>query len=318
MQEPIVSVVMSVYNGGDALRDTLGSILSQKGVPLEFIVVNDGSSDTSPLMLDEWAARDPRLRVIHQTNTGLTRALIRGCSEARGNFIARQDCGDLSLPGRLAQQVDRLTNGNDFVAVSCHTQFIGPRDEPLFCTEIDEAHLNQGLRYGLDGHHKGPSHHGSVMMRRDAYVRAGGYRAAFHFAQDLDLWTRLAQLGQFAVVPKALYKARLDARSISGMQALEQRRLAELIAAATRARNAGRSEVEFLAEASTVRPVAHGDRARRLAQGNYFIGSCIAARDPVAAQKYFKSALSLNPTMARAWIKLLLCFGRAIVAGRNA
>ena len=98
---PEVSVVMSVYNGASHLAATLDSILSQEGVELEFIVVNDGSSDKSGQILNDYAQRDSRLRIIHQENTGLTRALIRGCDAARGEFIARQDAGDISLPGPI-------------------------------------------------------------------------------------------------------------------------------------------------------------------------------------------------------------------------
>src|SRR5262245_30164988 len=96
---PEVSVMMSVYNGASHLAATLDRILSQEGVALEFIVVNDGSTDKSSQILNDYAQRDSRLRVIHQENTGLTRALIRGCDAARGEFIARNDAGDISLPG---------------------------------------------------------------------------------------------------------------------------------------------------------------------------------------------------------------------------
>ena len=91
--DPEVSVVMSVYNGASHLFATLDSILSQEGVKFEFIVVNDGSSDKTGRILNDYAQRDSRLRIIHQENTGLTRALIRGCDAARGEFIARQDAG---------------------------------------------------------------------------------------------------------------------------------------------------------------------------------------------------------------------------------
>src|SRR5215472_5045758 len=98
---PEVSVVMSVYNNAPDLARTLDSILSQEGVDFEFIVVNDGSSDQSGQILNKYAQRDSRLRIIHQENAGLTRALIRGCDVARGEYIARQDAGDFSLPDRL-------------------------------------------------------------------------------------------------------------------------------------------------------------------------------------------------------------------------
>src|SRR5882672_190526 len=76
---------MSVLNGAEALPATLDSVLDQQDCDFEFIVVNDGSTDASACILDRRAAGDPRLRVIHQANTGLTLALIRGCNEARGD-----------------------------------------------------------------------------------------------------------------------------------------------------------------------------------------------------------------------------------------
>ena len=123
---------MSVYNGASDLPITIDSILSQEGVEFEFIVVNDGSSDKSGQILNEYAQRDGRLRIIHQENTGLTRALIRGCDVARGEFIARQDAGDVSLAGRLKSQVALLREYGDCVLVSCWTEFIGPHGEFLY------------------------------------------------------------------------------------------------------------------------------------------------------------------------------------------
>jgi glycosyltransferase involved in cell wall biosynthesis len=101
MPVPRISVVTSVYNGERYLRESLESVLSQEGVDLELIVVDDGSEDSTPEILADSATRDPRLRVLTQENRGLTVALIRGCAEARGEFIARHDLDDLSLPGRL-------------------------------------------------------------------------------------------------------------------------------------------------------------------------------------------------------------------------
>src|SRR5262249_13606755 len=118
---PEVSVVMSVYNAASCLAATMDSILSQDGVELEFIVVNDGSIDETGEILDKYTRRDPRVRIIDQENTGLTRALIRGCGVARGEFIARQDAGDLSLARRLAVQRDVLKTNKSIVMTSCAT-----------------------------------------------------------------------------------------------------------------------------------------------------------------------------------------------------
>lgn len=309
MKLPEVSVIMSVYNGASALPSTLQSILDQQDCDLEFIVVNDGSSDGTGPLLDAWAKRDARLRVIHQANAGLTRALITGCAEARGEFIARQDCGDISLPGRLTRQVKQLKMDVGSVAVSCHTLFVGPRDESLYQTIITEEHLNIGLAADSGRELRGPSHHGSVMIRTQAYRAVQGYRSEFYFAQDLDLWTRLREQGRFSVVDDSLYVARLEPRSISGTQTREQGRLARLIWNACLARCAGTPEEGFLTEAAKIRPVKSGDLAHRVALGYYFIGSCLRKVNPGAAAPYFKQALANDPWLWRArfrWIQTQL------------
>jgi len=292
---PTVSVVMGVYNGADAVVSSLESVFDQENCDFEVIAVDDGSTDGSGRMLDELATREKRLTVVHQSNAGLTRALVRGCSMARGEFIARQDCGDVSLPGRFAVQVRHLRSVPEAVAVTCHTAFVGPRDEPLYVAKISEAVLAAGLTAADGQPCRGPSHHGSVMMRRDTYEAAGGYRPEFYFAQDLDLWTRMVEIGQFAVVDDVLYRARLEPQSLSGMQSREQEELALLITQATLARRSGQPDTESVRCASAIRPVKRGGRAHRIAAGNYFIGCCLRRTNPLAAAEYFRQAVRDNP-----------------------
>src|SRR2546422_11093904 len=91
-----ISVVLGVYNGAALLNETIESVLRQEGVKLELIAIDDGSTDDTADILTGYAARDSRVKVIHQENQGLTRALIRGCWYARGKYIARQDAGEVS------------------------------------------------------------------------------------------------------------------------------------------------------------------------------------------------------------------------------
>ena len=134
---PMVSVVMSAYNGAATLRGSVQSVLSQEGVDFEFIIVDDGSTDASPAILEQLSRADRRIRIIRQENLGLTRALIHGCAEARGRFIARQDCDDLSLPGKLKKQLQAIEGRTDVALVSCGTRFVGPNGELLY--EISTA-----------------------------------------------------------------------------------------------------------------------------------------------------------------------------------
>ncbi len=127
MKNPDISVVMSVYNGSRYLRRSVESILSQEGSDFEFIIVNDGSTDESGSILAEYAAADRRLRVIDQENTWASpSALIRGCAQARGEYIARQDVGDISCPDRLVKQFSCIRNNREASLVSCGTRYTRP------------------------------------------------------------------------------------------------------------------------------------------------------------------------------------------------
>ena len=84
MQLPLVSVVMSVRNGGKNLARTIDSVLCQEGVELEFIVVNDGSTDDTQVILNELAAKDPRIKLFSWDGIGLTKSLKKACLHANG------------------------------------------------------------------------------------------------------------------------------------------------------------------------------------------------------------------------------------------
>jgi glycosyltransferase involved in cell wall biosynthesis len=293
-----VSVVMGVYNAAAILRETLDSILAQQDVDLEVIVVDDGSTDGTAAIL----AGYPAVRVIRQENRGLTRALIAGCAAARGTFIARHDAGDLSHPRRLVTQ-QRMFDDPDVTFVSCATQYVGPEREPLWVERGTGAALSPigvidlNLPTGLID---APSHHGTVMFRRDAYERAGGYRAQFYYGQDYDLWYRLAQLGTFRNTHEVLYTARIAPDSISGVARRPQERIAKLSRAALDARMRGEPEDAILAEAATV---ARVPSKASPAPGLYFIGEALRRNGDRRARKYLRQAIAARPLSPRAWLR---------------
>jgi glycosyltransferase involved in cell wall biosynthesis len=300
MKNPTVSVVMAVYNGAEVLPRTLRSVLDQQDVDLEFIVINDGSTDNTGSVLDEEAKKDARLIVVHQSNMGLTKALIEGCALARAPYLARQDCGDDSLPYRLRAQIDFLEEFQECVAVTCHTAFHGPADEPMYVSAIEHADLNAALGALRVDKLKGPSHHGSVVMRLAQYQRVGGYREQFYYAQDLDLWTRLAEIGSFGVVPAILYVARYGEFGISSLHRRNQETLKKLICKCRLARLHGQAESSHLLEAEEIRPGLLRARSRlqksyARAAGLYFIASCLASTNREAALAYCRRALALAP-----------------------
>ena len=149
----------------------------------------------------------------------------------------------------------------------------------------------EDLQDGLTG----PSHHGSVMMQREAYEQAGGYRPMFFYAQDIDLWSRLAELGAHKIVPEILYEAGVSPGSISGLQTREQRRFHGLIRAATAARRSQRSEAPWLARAAALSDRCRCRRpdSRRRARGAYFIAACLKQTIPNGCH-YLSETLTLD------------------------
>jgi glycosyltransferase involved in cell wall biosynthesis len=297
---------MSVYNGAAALRDSIRSVLSQTGVELECIVVDDGSTDSTPRVLDELACADRRVRVIPQENRGLTHALIRGCAAARGEFIARQDCGDVSLPGRLETELGILRAHHEVALVSCGTRFVGPNGEALYEASAPLRDATEGL-LALDLKQvRGPAHHGSTLFRRETYEQVGGYRQQFYFAQDLDLWARLAECGRHIALPEVLYEARFGLDSISGACRTEQIECAKMILECARLRRAGLSEAQVLARAAVIVPQRRAVQAADRAAALYFVGVCLRNRADPRARQYFRDALRANPLHLKSAVRLLM------------
>jgi len=304
-REPAVSVVMGVYNGAASVGETIESILAQTETDFEFVIVDDGSNDETASILRSYADRDPRICVIRQQNAGLTHALIAGCEAARGTLIARQDCGDLSLPHRLHRQKVLFDADPDLAFVSCWTQFVGPNLEPMF--ESKGAGGANDATFILDFNQPravidGPTCHPSVMFRRDAYTRAGRYRAAFYFGQDWDLWYRLAAVGKFQMVPECLYLARVTPGSISADAHDAQHQLGELSLAAAFARGRGESEGALLLNAALIRPVAPRSGFRG-SKGLYFIGESLRRNRDPRSRAYLRQAIRANPFSPRNWVR---------------
>ncbi|HEX8170318.1 MAG TPA: glycosyltransferase family 2 protein [Thermoanaerobaculia bacterium] len=293
-----LSVVMSVYNGAATLEATLAGIAAQTIRDYELIVVDDGSTDATPDILAAHAARDPRMRVLTQPNGGLTAALIRGCAEARGTFIARHDCGDRSMPQRFEKQLARFEGGP--VLVACATRHVEAEGDLLYVSRARGAEVRESLLHDDAARIHGIPQHGSAMFRRDAYLQAGGYRPQFRVAQDLDLWIRLARLGTIDVVDEELYEATVDARGISGTSRPAQVALTAIMVAL----RDGGDETELLAQAARIAPSPPAPR--REAAGLYFIGKCLLQQKNPRWRGYIVRALRNDPLHLRAWASLIL------------
>ena len=305
---PEISVVMSACNDAAHLPRAIESILSQEGVGIEFIIVNDGSTDGSERILGDYARRDPRIRVLEQSNRGLTLALIRGCAEARGEFIARQDADDESMPGRLQRLARRLNSDARLAFASSWAQTVGPEGELM--ADLTRPEDPVVATSELLDQRIGPPGHGSVMFRRRTYEEVGGYRPEFYYGQDSDLWLRLAARDMIAYEQAFLYRFRYDPRGISGRQRRLQKLFGEIGRECHAARRRGESEEGLLAEAAKLKAGILASRGTApssgmaLSAGYYFVGAALERRGDVRAAGYLWQAIRRNPLHARAWAKL--------------
>jgi hypothetical protein len=202
-----------------------------------------------------------------------------------------------------------LRNDERLAFVSCGPRYVGPDGEFLYQNSgsgvakfpIDIIDVRQ--RHGvLDG----PSHHGSVMFRRDRYLQAGGYRAQFYFGQDWDLWYRLGMAGKFMMLPSTLYEARIGVGDISTSSKDMQDELADLSLQSLKLRVGGHSDEEMLDQASRIRPEGNRIATRgNIARGAYFLGECLRRNgDVLKARHYFLRSIKDRPLNLKAWARL--------------
>lgn len=302
---PTISVVMSVYNDSEFVGSAIESILSQTFRDFELVIIDDGSKDNSRQVVERYAERDSRIRLIVQKNSGLTQALIRGCSEARGQFVARHDSDDVSLPTRFEKQLDLFQRTPEAVVVGCWSERVEPFGQvfgrnirPIDPQEATALFQKQEL---------GPAGHGSAMFRKDVYHRIGGYRSEFRVSQDFDLWLRFSEMGLFAYVPEVLYRYRYDGVSISVAKHQLQKRFGELARESQRLRLAGQSDKDVL---ETCRTLCAQETSGTLkdpnatAAGYYLIGRGLQDYgNPGAAYYFWKSAVA-SPMYWRSWVRL--------------
>jgi glycosyltransferase involved in cell wall biosynthesis len=240
MNVPAISVAMSVYNNAAFLDQAVESILGQSLSDFEFLIVDDGSNDGSSAILDGYAARDSRIRIIRQENRGLIASLNRLLSEARAPLIARMDGDDISLPERFERQVAFLDVNPDHGVVGTWSRDINERGQTHAGEFREPPTSHEALVAESD---KGPLlAHPSVMMRTNVVREAGGYRAAFRHCEDYDLWLRLSERTKLCSLPERLLLYRHSPAQVSNRHIVAQQVGAAIAFAAHLEREAGRPD----------------------------------------------------------------------------
>lgn len=197
--QPLISVLMGVYNAQDCVLDSINSLLCQSYKNVEIIVVNDGSSDNTKAMLD--SVVDHRVKVIHQENKGLTKSLNTALTQSNGEYIARQDADDISLYNRFETQIEQLLENKDVRAIGSSTYLT---NQYGIVNELYHYPQNyKQIQTAMP--HYNPFVHGSMLIERRALESVNGYDEEFRFVQDYELWSRMYKTFEMVNVKRPLY-----------------------------------------------------------------------------------------------------------------
>ena len=203
----MVSIIMGVFNGANTLEDSINSILKQTYKDWELIICDDCSTDNSYDIMLHYAKKDFRIKLIqNECNRGLAASLNYCLKKVRGEYIARMDCDDKSVPNRLERQVEYLDSHQDCDLVGTFMQaFSG--EKLLHVIETKENPTKYDLPKGT------PFAHATIMVRTSVMKALGGYCISRHTVrtEDVDLWYRFFAKGYRGVnIPEVLYLVRMD------------------------------------------------------------------------------------------------------------
>jgi glycosyltransferase involved in cell wall biosynthesis len=207
---PKISVIIPTYNRAAYLYESIDSVLCQTYEDLELIVVDDGSSDNTREVVQEY--NDLRIKYIYKKNGGAASALNLGIKESKGNYIARLDSDDMFLPEKLEMQIKFIDFNPDIGLVYTQAYNTDEKGNVLELYLKDHTYPNNSLkvlRYFLFP----PSQ--SIMFRKSCIDRVGYFDEDMPITEDWDFCIRMAQYYKFAYIDKPLVKIRKHTKMIT-------------------------------------------------------------------------------------------------------
>lgn len=204
---PLVSVIMPSYNSKKYIKKAIDSVLEQTYSNFELIIVDGNSTDGTLDILDEYKKQDRRIKVIQDEGRGIGAALQLGCQIASGKFIARMDSDDIAINTRFEKQLKIFHSIPNLILVASPVIYINEDDSIVgYSFPYTNKRIIQEKVYLIA--------HPTVMMKKDAYVKAGGYQPLLR-AEDYFLWNRMRLMGEFYIFKEPLIKYRLLQDSLS-------------------------------------------------------------------------------------------------------
>lgn len=222
---PLVSVIMPVYNAEQYIKQAVESILNQTYQKFEFIIVDDASTDSTSKILKDFQKKDRRITLIsNKANLGVTKSLNKAVAKALGKYIVRMDADDWSYPERFALQVDLMEHHPDVVVSGSYIEVC---DKDLKTKYIRKYHLDDtSIRKHIFRY--SPFAHPATIWKAQVLKRER-YNERIETCQDYELYFRVGKIGRFMNLNKSLLKLRIHEGAISTAKSDLQSRTTVLI-----------------------------------------------------------------------------------------
>lgn len=213
--QPLVSVITPAYNSAQYIREAVDSVISQSYQPIEYIVIDDGSTDGTYEILSQYSSEEKIILLSHENNCnkGQSASLNLGLKLCRGKYIVILDSDDVLDNGKIAKQVQFMEENQDVGAVYGQAMVVSETGEPLYelpsNDHIEKGDPNELL---LDCYIPSP---GAVLFRKSVLDEVGFFEEGFRASQDHDLLVRLAEIAPLAFQRGLVFYYRRHENSIS-------------------------------------------------------------------------------------------------------
>lgn len=301
MHNPKVTVLMPAYNAGAFIGDAIRSVLAQTFAAFELLIIDDGSTDNTGDIVRSF--NDPRIRLITQTNRGISVTLNLGLSGSHTEYIARFDADDICYPQRLETQFNFLQANPEYVIVGCDADYHDMNDQYVFTYQppgrsAQEIHTVKEVIC--------PFIHSGVMYKKQAVLNAGGYNEYAHTFEDHLLWIKLLRHGRGCNLSQTLIRVRLHPASITIDEKWRDKRFSELKRTALHNGDINKREGDELMD------IIRRQNISRIKQGSYY--ALLAKKylwdnyQPSKARHNIGKALAFHPGDMRSYGLWLLSF----------
>lgn len=195
MEKPLVSIIIPTYNGAKYIRKAIESVWKQTYQNIEIVIIDDGSKDETPEIISELSKKDPRIVILtNKTNLGFVKSLNKGVGKVKGKYIARIDDDDFwSDKEKLEKQVEFLETQPNYVLVGGGIIKINKKNREIARYLFPEKDKDIRKSILIDNLFA----HSTVLFRKEAWQKVGGYDQNFGFFADMDLWMKLGKIGKF-------------------------------------------------------------------------------------------------------------------------